>query len=137
MRNRNQLEDQRELMELCTQIRELIPKNEYEKCEKLLCMAMQKHPHAPHPHNLYGLLFEAQGDHRTAMKHFRAACALDATYVPTQYNLKHFGTFYSWGKWAYDESDCPDEQEEENYESHYDTNGIGRIVKEQLIFGRK
>jgi tetratricopeptide (TPR) repeat protein len=100
------LEVQQELNALCMNIRHFIEHKEYEKSEMLIKEFMGKYHHAPEPHNLLGLVLEAQGDHLTAMKHFRAAYALDPTYLPAQHNLDHFGTFFPRGKWAYDESDC-------------------------------
>ena len=64
----------------------------------------------------------------TAMKHFRAAWALDPAYLPARQNLDTFGTFFSHGKSAYDESDCTEEKLEE-YVTEYDANGIGHLVR--------
>jgi len=61
----------------------------------------------PEPHNLIGELLQKKGDHISAMKHFRAAWALEPTYIPVRYNLHVFASFYTDGKCAYDESDCP------------------------------
>lgn len=101
MEQRNQIEGQQEFTALCIRIKELVDQDEYEKSESLIKEAMGKYPHAPQPHNLIGLVQEAQGNHLIAMKHFRAAYALDPTYLPAQRNLEHFGTFCYEGKWAY------------------------------------
>lgn len=103
----NEPEVQHELTALCGTIRKLVEQSEYQKGELLIKGAIGKYPHAPEPHNLLGLLLERKGDHLTAMKHFRAAWALDPTYLPAQQNMDYFGSFYPSGKWAYDESDCP------------------------------
>ncbi|MPN31218.1 hypothetical protein SDC9_178692 [bioreactor metagenome] len=65
------------------------------------------------------------------MKHFRAAWALDPTYIPARQNLDCYGTFFSNGKCAYDESDYSVEEDEERkkYEIEYDKHGIGHIVR--------
>ncbi len=121
-----------ELNRLCMTVRKFISLKEYEKCESLIRSAMGKHPHAPQPHNLIGILFEKRGDHLTAMKHFRAAWALDPTYMPAQQNLDCYGTFFSSGKCAYDESDCEDEEnsgKQSNYKVEYDVHGVGRFVR--------
>ncbi len=107
-------------------VRELVSKREYQKCEPLISDAMGKYPHSPEPHNLIGVMLEKMGDHLTAMKHFRAAWALDPTYLPARQNLDSFGTFFSTGRCAYDESDCPEEKQEE-YITEYDEHGIGHI----------
>lgn len=118
----------KELNTLCISIRELVRKGDYYNCERLISDAMGKYPHAPEPHNLFGLLLERIGDHLTAMKHFRAAWALDPAYLPARQNLDYFGTFFSHGKCAYDESDCPEEKHDE-YVVEYDEHGIGRVKR--------
>lgn len=117
---------------LCATVRELVRMQDYEKCESLIRRAMGTYPHAPEPHNLFGILFEKKGEHPTAMKHFRAAWALDPTYIPARQNLDCYGTFFSGGKCAYDESDCKTEEENGSRGDHkieYDEHGIGRIVR--------
>ncbi|HSK68983.1 MAG TPA: hypothetical protein VLA21_06945 [Candidatus Limnocylindria bacterium] len=94
------------LRELCAYVREN-GRDGGGECRRLIYSAMQQHPHAPHPHNLIGILLEQEGNHPAAMKHFRAAWALDPTYMPARWNLDSFGTFFSRGRYAYDESDCP------------------------------
>lgn len=124
-------ESTKDIRTLCKTIRELIDVKDYEKCESMICSAMERYPHAPEPHNLIGILLEKRGDHLTAMKHFRAAWALDPTYVPARQNLDCYGTFFSSGNCAYDESDCKAEEKSEdriNYKIKYDEHGIGRII---------
>lgn len=96
-----------ELDSLCDKVRELVSKNDYEACIIAIQKAMGDYPHAPHPHNLMGIVLEKLGDHLTAMKHFRAAWALDPTYLPAGHNLEIYGTFFSNGSCAFDESDLP------------------------------
>jgi len=124
----NPPETQQELIALCSTIRKLVGQNEYQTGESLIKEAIGKYPHAPEPHNLLGLLYEAQNDHATAMKHFRVSWALDPTYFPARQNMDHFASFYPVGKWAYDESDCPQENEKDKYKIEYDAHGIGRVV---------
>lgn len=103
-------ETPQELAILCGTVKRLVEQQKYQESETLIKEAMERFPHAPEPHNLFGLLFEMQGDHLAAMKHFRAAYALDPTYLPARHNLDLFGSFYPTGKWAYDVSDCSEEQ---------------------------
>lgn len=124
----SQAEQAAELKELCEKIRFLIPRRTYEKCEILLCEAMQKYPHSPHPHNLYGILLEDKGDHSAAMNHFRAALALDASYKPAQHNLDYYGNFKKKGNCAYDETDCFNENKN-NYTIKKDEFGVGKIIR--------
>lgn len=127
----NRPEVSQELAALCGAIRKLIERNEYKKGELLVKEAIGKYPHAPEPHNLLGLLLEVQDDHLTAMKHFRAAWALDPTYLPVRQNMDLFGSLYPNGKWAYDESDCPLEKKDDKYGVEYDTYGVGHIVRKE------
>ena len=121
-------ENRKELTTLCWKIKELMEQGEYKQCKEMITNAMAKHPHAPEPHNLLGLLLEKQQEHLIAMKHFRAAYALDPTYVPSRNNLDRFGSIGAKGKWAYDESDCPPEKHDA-YKIEYDHRGIGHVVR--------
>lgn len=94
------------LNDLCSRVRESVKLGHLEDCLPDICSAMAEYPDAPQPHNLLGILLEKQGDHPSAMRHFRAAWALDPTYLPAEENLKTYSTFYSRGRSAYDESDC-------------------------------
>ena len=114
---------------LCDRVRELIDRQDFAECEKLLCDAMSAHPHAPEPHNLLGILLETQGDHLLAMKHFRAAWALDPTNRPVRQNLDNYASFYARGATAYDDSDCTDEPSLSSVEIEYDQRGIGHVVR--------
>lgn len=134
MKNIELTESIKELNVLCGKIRALIEKRDYAQCECLICSAMGQYPHALHPHNLMGLLLEKKGDHPAAMKHFRAAWALDPTYIPARQNLNGYGTFFSQGKCAFDESDCPpDEKSNCKIEIQYDSHGVGHVVRRDLI----
>lgn len=90
---------------LCIRIRELVEDGKYEECVSPICEIMKSHPHAPQPHNLLGIVLERMGDHLTATRHFRAAWALEPTYLPASHNLNLYGTFLSYGRCAFDESD--------------------------------
>ena len=93
---------------LCKTVRALIRHDAFDECETLVAEAMGKFPHAAEPHNLFGVVLELEGMHPEAMRHFRAAWALDPTYLPARYNLDKFGTFYEDGTFAIDVSDCRD-----------------------------
>ena len=116
-----------ELSDLCVQVRSLVASQEYDRCRSLICQAMTLFPSAPQPHNLLGVLLEKTGDHASAMKHFRAAWALDPTYGPASQNLSAYGTFYSRGIAAYDEEDCRDT--DSTCAIEYDVRGIGHIIR--------
>lgn len=124
-------ESNKELASLCNSVRTLVKKHDYEKCKAQILVAMQHYPHAPHPHNLLGIVLEKEHFHLQAMKHFRAARALDSTYQPARHNLEHYGTFFSKGRCAFDESDCEVNAKEVTYSIFYDNHGIGHVTKEE------
>ena len=135
--NQHKNETAGELLSLCDTVRTLAGTRNFEECKTQICQAMCKYPHAPQPHNLMGIVLqhlcvERQDEdyHLIAMKHFRAAYALDPTYLPSRHNLHHYGTFYSRGHCAFDESDCEPEEKKRNYTIKYDEHGIGHVVKE-------
>lgn len=117
-----------QLHTLCEDAKNLILAGDYKACEQLVTAAMERYPHAAQPHNLIGILLEKEGNHCDAMKHFRAAWALDPTYLPARKNLEKFGTFFSGGECAYDESDCSEEPQN-TYTVKYDTDGVGHVVR--------
>lgn len=121
-----------EIDALCDSVRTLVAEKRYEDCLPLICGAMETYPHAPQPHNLLGIVLEKLGDHPAAMKHFRAAWALDPTYLPASHNLHTYGTFFTGGRCAFDESDVP-EAAESNLEVVYDARGIGHMVSKTVI----
>lgn len=115
---------------LCNTAKTLVKAQRFGECEQQLCDAMRKLPHSPVPHNLMGIVLEKQGRHADAMKHFRAAYALDPTYSPARHNLEYYGTFYQKGGCAYDEQDC-EADAWGRYDIQYDEHGIGRAVRRE------
>lgn len=47
------------------------------------------------------ILLEKQKNHLLALKHFRAAYALDPSYLPARYNLDQYSDFNPISKLAY------------------------------------
>lgn len=122
-------EEKEVLTKISNDVRGLVLNGKYEECDLLLQKVIGEYPHASEPHNLFGILFEKKGCHEAAMKHFRAAWALDPTYLPARFNLDQLGSFYSKKEVAYNESDCPELNEEHLYETEYNEKGIGRIIR--------
>ena len=144
--NTTQKNENEQLVLLCDTVRALCQKENYDKCFDLIYKGMSDFPHAAEPHNLLGIVLEKTDDHTLAMKHFRAAWALDPTFKPANHNLHYYGTFFCEGKCAFDESDLPEEEKfdkklerKENGVGRwvsrnkivYDKNGIGHIVREE------
>ncbi len=128
MREIKQTCENEELLKLCNKVRELISAADYNNCYDIICLAMRVFPDAPHPHNLLGILLEQKGQHAAAMRHFRAAYALDPTYLPARQNLESFGTFYSSGDCAFDESDCIPKQTNQTVKHN-----VGFVVRKGCV----
>ena len=84
------------LSALCDTIRALLAREAYLECEGRIAAAMGRYPARPesaqpdgHPSGTDG------GTGRGAMKHFRAACALDPVYLPARRNAERFATLGS------------------------------------------
>jgi Flp pilus assembly protein TadD len=75
------------------EVKEMISGQYYKECEALISSLMLDHPHSALPHNLMGILLEKQGRHEEAMRHFRAAYALNPQYEPAEKNMESFGSF--------------------------------------------
>ena len=114
---------------LCSRVRESVNLGTFEDCIAEIRNAMAEYPDAPQPHNLLGIILEKQGNHPSAMRHFRAAWALDPTYTPAEANLNTYATFYSRGRSAYDESDCQLAPSTDSYSNIYDAMGIGHVTR--------
>ena len=63
-----------------------------------------------------------------AMKHFRAAYALDPTYIPARYNMEQYGNMCPSGRCAYTEEDCP-VQNDSQFKVVYDEHHVGHLVR--------
>ena len=122
------LDENKAKQALCDRVRELMGRGAYDECEQLILSAMGTYPHAPEPHNLLGILLEKQGDRPLAVKHYRAAWALDPTYRPVRQNLDRFASFTAHGSAAFDESDCREEPSSAQLEIVYDQCGIGHVM---------
>lgn len=122
-------EEKKELIKVSNEVKTLVEDRAYEACDLLLRKMIGKYPHAPEPHNLFGILLEKEGNHLVAMKHFRAAWALDPTYLPARFNLAQYTSFFATGAVAFNEGDCPELVEDCPGHVAYDENGIGHIVR--------
>ena len=95
-----------EMLQLCLSVRAEMAKGQPDRCLAEICRAMSRHPDAPEPHNLLGLLLESQRDHASAMRHFRAAYALDPSYLPARENIMDFGRFDRKPRKCFTPADC-------------------------------
>lgn len=128
-----------ELNKICNTVRELIGQSKLRESEEYITQIMMKYPHNPEPHNLMGIQLENCGDHLTAMKHFRAAWALDPSYLPARYNMEQYADMScNCRRDAYTEEDCIKNADKEMNKIEYDASGTRHIVKRDQAnsFGR-
>ena len=71
-----------------------LQKGDFERAYELIISEMCEAPDAPEPHNLLGIWFELKGDEDKARRHYRAACALDPTFMPARKNLERICTVF-------------------------------------------
>lgn len=118
---------------LCMFVKEHILSGDFENAQKDIINAMAENPHNAMPHNLMGILLEHESNHLLAMKHFRAAWALDPAFRPARFNMEKYGACFGSERYkpdAYDDSDCPEENKRKDlYKVEYDENGIGHVVR--------
>lgn len=82
--------EEKELRILSMIICTMVEDENYIEGEEKVREAMCLYPHSPIPHNLMGILLVKQKNHLLALKHFRAAYALDPTYLPARNNLDQY-----------------------------------------------
>ncbi len=129
MKSNDVSRDNANMTALCVAVRALIVGGEFGRSEAMIRQAMAEYPHAPEPHNLMGIQLENEEDHIAAMKHFRAAWALDPTYTPARFNIYQYADVLGGSRRdAYVQDDCPQEQGKPLYETEYNSSGIGRLV---------
>ncbi|WP_368645918.1 hypothetical protein AB4027_03050 [Alkalibacterium putridalgicola] len=99
---------QRQTLEkLNDEIERIYLEEDYAQCEKMIVKAIGDYPHAPHPHNLYGIILEKYGDKHAAMNHYRAAIALEPSFKPARCNLNRYGDMSNRDtRPAFSEKDC-------------------------------
>ncbi len=126
--------DQSAMQPLTAHIRALVAQRHFSEAEAEAAQAMAAAPHDAQPHNLMGIIAESRNDHVQAMKHFRAAWALDPTYRPARINMERYGSFSGqMPRPVYDETECaPDPAESRPaYRIEYDAKGIGHVIREE------
>ncbi|MEF9921058.1 MAG: hypothetical protein RR945_08940 [Erysipelotrichaceae bacterium] len=124
----NMMQESNELLSLCESVKKhkLSKEALYEQVVK----AMMLNPHSALPHNLMGIIMEKSGDKQRAMAHYRAAYALDPTYLPARWNMERMVGLNKKELVAYSISDCPQLDYKKNkYKMEYDEKGIGHMIK--------
>lgn len=103
------------LYEFSKKIKKMAESGHCEDAVFLIRQKMAQFPDAPEPHNLYGIILEKQRDTVGAMKHFRAAWALEPSYAPARQNMDRFGSFENDLKPAYSEEDCGTQKQKKHW----------------------
>lgn len=122
---------EKKLRTLCFDVRDEIEHGTYEKAYELAKKSMSEYPNSGIPHNLIGILEECRNNHISAMKHFRAAWALDPTFLPARWNLELYGGLNKGTKCAYVEEDVPKEQNQPGYKHVYDEKENSHMVRQE------
>lgn len=125
----NQIAENLDMQALIHQIRDQIQLCQTADCEQRIAQAMQQYPHSPVPHNLMGIFLSQQNEPLRAMKHFRAAAALEPTYIPARCNLELCTSLNSSGSFAYEEQDCSLTQPVNPWKVIWDEKGVGHLVR--------
>lgn len=113
-------------------VKKALMEGDYILAEERIKEAMNKHPHSPMVHNLYGILEELLKEDNLAHKHYRAAYALDPTYRPAIRNLERIAAFNTRkNKMHIDFGDESAEEEDDLYMIEYDKNHVGHLWKKE------
>lgn len=99
----------KELMELCLRVKNELENGNRERAFGDITDAMRDYPDSGVPHNLLGIWEERRNNHVSAMKHFRAAWALEPTLLCARWNLDVYGGGSLTVPCAYVEEDVPQE----------------------------
>ena len=120
-----------ELKELSLQVKKNIENGDYETAYRTITDAMKNYPDSGIPHNLLGILEEYRRNHVGAMKHLRAAWALEPTLLCARWNLEFYGEQRRTGRCAYVDEDVPKNEKKPRYKCVYDERGIGHMVRRE------
>lgn len=115
---------EKDLKKICLEVKKHLEKGEIEEAKEAIQKIFDEYSDSPIPHNLLGILWEKKGCHAKAMRHFRAAWALDPSYIPARCNLEKYESIFPEGNFAYTEDDCPDEIKPKKYRVFFDAKGM-------------
>lgn len=93
-------------VELINEIENCIIDRNFIAGENKAAQAIKQNPNSPVPQNLMGIILEKENKHVQAIKYFRAAYALDPTYIPARFNMEQYGIFFPMKDPAYSEEAC-------------------------------
>ncbi len=128
------MKENTELQNLCLHINEMVHERKegyINIAKEEICQAMAKYPDACEPHNLMGIIKVIENDKVGAMKHFRAAYALDPVNVYVRKNIDILCAFRGRisGLLFGDEDIAV--KKEKKYFVEYDSHGIGHIKRRE------
>ncbi|MGL4735913.1 MAG: hypothetical protein ACRCW2_00525 [Cellulosilyticaceae bacterium] len=107
---------------------EAIERLAFDDARGLIFEAMGLDAGAPEPHNLLGILAEYEADRGLAARHYRAAMAMDPTYLPAENNLARVTSTNGFVMKPRDFG-RDDLREEGKYYVEFDSHNIGHVKK--------
>ncbi len=116
------------LNELSLSVKNLAETKHFDEAETMAIEAMAEYPDSPIPHNLYGIILDELGQHLQALRHYRAASALDPTYQPALFNLSIKPITFCEPHYVFTEDECK-ELKAFHYELYFNEKGIGQLRK--------
>lgn len=96
-------QDQELITQLIHQVKNELEQFQYKSAYAMTVQAMHDFPDRAEPHNLLGIYYMMRQQHALAMRHFRAAWALDPTFAPARTNLEQYGSFDKPKTFVYEE----------------------------------
>ena len=102
--------EDRKLLQLCERVKRAVESGEFEKAQRDVLAVMGEYPESPIPHNLLGAILEKENKHAAAMRHFRAAYALDPSYRPAKQNLDTLSSLDYHSEVVFEDADCAPEK---------------------------
>lgn len=103
------------LRNLCLSVRMLVQRGDYEQALDLCRKSLAEYPDSPVEQNLIGVVDELKGRKTLALRHFAASSALGPGYCPAIHNLDVFGEVFGSGKPAFDDEDCKQVQNQDDW----------------------
>jgi uncharacterized protein HemY len=106
-----------------------IKEKDYTDALKYITDAISVNQNQPEAHNLLGVLAEKRREYELALRHYRAACALDPSYKPANRNLDRITSFYSESTMNEPDLGINDMNDEELHSQRKNKNALEHLLK--------
>lgn len=93
--------DRVDLLQVPRLVQQKLANHELSQVEALIKQVFYDYPESPIPHNLMGLYWVDKRNEGQAVKHFRAAMALDSRYEPALQNIMMLGKKDPITRWSF------------------------------------